>query len=81
MPTIPRYPSEGVPRCPVCDAPYQTCVYHTSERVRDGADSTDPQYLIDVKVPRRVRAPDRLRAYRGPIIQSQALIGPPLQKG
>lgn len=49
MPTEPRYPPDGgIPRCPICDAPYQTCTGHPA-----GWDS-DPQYPVGIRLPRRV---------------------------
>ena len=64
MPTVPRYPPNGVPRCPICDMPYQVCTGHPP-----GWDSS-PQYPVGIRLPRRVPV-----SFRG--ATTQAFLAPP----
>lgn len=68
MPTMPRYPPQGIPRCPICNAPYQTCTGHAP-----GWDSS-PQYLVGARLPRRAPVPV-------PGARTQAFLYPPHVKG
>jgi len=75
MTTEPRYPPDGgTPRCPICDAPYQTCTHDAA-----GGASTDPLYAIDIRLPRFVSSARAPRRYM-PAVRSQAIIGPVINR-